>query len=380
MSSTAAAGEGAGSEAVRQLLQAAKASKCWPCGCLHESVASIERSGPPGEGPAGLEAAVEAAKAKLVEVRYDCLGCPTCFPAMAINALERQTGREFESATCATAPVEVRAGWPPLPGAYTVLRYRAPVAVCTLADDRLSAAVAADAPQGLSVVGTMQTENLGIERLVRNIVANPNLRFLVLCGEDSHQSVGHRTGQSLLALVHNGLDERSRIVGARGRRPVLRNVGPEEVEHFRKAVEVVDLVGVDDLAQVIAAVEECARRDPGPALAVETQSSVTASTGYLPARMVADPAGYFVVYVDTRRHRLSLEHFSNDGVFDAIVEGETAAQLYTPAVANGLVSRLDHAAYLGRELARAEAALASGQPYVQDSAPERRRRIPMRIE
>jgi hypothetical protein len=35
-----------------------------------------------------------------------------------------------------------------------------------------------------------------------------------------------------------------------------------------------------------------------------------------------------------------------------------------------LVTRLDHAAYLGRELARAEWALKAGDPYVQDAAPE----------
>jgi len=42
-----------------------------------------------------------------------------------------------------------------------------------------------------------------------------------------------------------------------------------------------------------------------------------------------------------------------------------------PAVDRQLLSRLDHAAYLGRELARAEHALSSGQAYVQDGAPEK---------
>jgi tetrahydromethanopterin S-methyltransferase subunit A len=40
------------------------------------------------------------------------------------------------------------------------------------------------------------------------------------------------------------------------------------------------------------------------------------------------------------------------------------------AIERNLISRLDHAAYLGRELARAEYALSSGEPYVQDAAPE----------
>ena len=49
--------------------------------------------------------------------------------------------------------------------------------------------------------------------------------------------------------------------------------------------------------------------------------------------------------------------------------GANAAELYSPAIEQRLVSRLDHAAYLGRELARAEGALRSGRPYVQDTAP-----------
>ena len=36
-----------------------------------------------------------------------------------------------------------------------------------------------------------------------------------------------------------------------------------------------------------------------------------------------------------------------------------------------LVSRLDRAAYLGRELARAEHAMLTGGPYRQDAAPAR---------
>lgn len=51
-------------------------------------------------------------------------------------------------------------------------------------------------------------------------------------------------------------------------------------------------------------------------------------------------------------------------------EGRRAAELYIPAIEKGLVSRLDHAAYLGKELARSEEALLNGGTYVQDAAPE----------
>jgi tetrahydromethanopterin S-methyltransferase subunit A len=88
--------------------------------------------------------------------------------------------------------------------------------------------------------------------------------------------------------------------------------------------------------------------------------------------MVGDPAGYFVVYVDRHRGILSLEHYDNDGVLDVVIEADQAASLYIPAIERGLISRLDHAAYLGRELARAEEALRTGAPYIQDAAPEER--------
>jgi len=358
-------------EAVGHLREATEAKKCWPCGCLHSGLAVIERAFPDGTRPAALDAAVRAARERLVEVRYDCLGCEICYPAVAINALSQVGGEhQIEVEACPTAPVETREGWPPLPGAYTVLRYRAPVALCTLTDEKLTATLAEQAEPGLAIVGTMQTENLGIERLIRNVVANPNIRFLVVCGADSRQTIGHLPGQSLVALAQSGIDERSRIVGAAGKRPVLRNLTREVIEHFRRTVEVVDLVGQDSLSAILGRIRDCAGRNPGPAEPFAREQLVAPIVGYVPDRMVSDPAGYFVVYVDRTRRLLSLEHYRNDGVLDAVIEGETAPELYIPAVDKGLVSRLDHAAYLGRELARAEQALRSGEPFVQDAAPE----------
>ena len=115
----------------------------------------------------------------------------------------------------------------------------------------------------LAIVGTLHTENLGIERLVSNVVANPHIRFVIVCGPDSRQAIGHLPGQSLVALAQSGIDERQRIIGAKGKRPVLRNLGIAAVEHFRGTREVIDLVGVSDLEAILAAVRSCARRDPG---------------------------------------------------------------------------------------------------------------------
>jgi tetrahydromethanopterin S-methyltransferase subunit A len=80
--------------------------------------------------------------------------------------------------------------------------------------------------------------------------------------------------------------------------------------------------------------------------------------------------GYFVLYVDHVWGMLSLEHYRKEGALDTIIEGREAAEIYIPAIDHHLVSRLDHTAYLGREMARAEYALRAGTPYIQDAAPE----------
>ena len=51
-----------------------------------------------------------------------------------------------------------------------------------------------------------------------------------------------------------------------------------------------------------------------------------------------------------------------------IIKGEDAATILSTLIGMGLVSQLDHAAYLGRELARAEMSLDSDIKYVQDKA------------
>lgn len=351
-------------EAADWLRRAAAARKCWCCGCLHGSLPAIDQAFKKDSPPADLHEAIQEARARLTAAQYDCLGCDVCYPAAAVNALA------LEGDICPSEAVEPREGWPPLPGSFTVVRYRAPVAVCTLTDDDLAETVVGRAGSEVAIVGTVQTENLGIERILCNVLADPNIRFLIVCGADSRGGVGHLPGESLVALGRNGVDAGGRIVGAHGKRPFLRNLDAPAVEHFRRTVEVVDLVGVSDVEQIVQAVRACTGRYPGPAEPFQADRGVQTVAGRLPPRMVADPAGYFVVYVERSEARLLLEHYTNEGVLDLIIEGRRAAELYTAAIDRGLISRLDHAAYLGRELARAEEALAKGRPYVQDAAPE----------
>jgi tetrahydromethanopterin S-methyltransferase subunit A len=349
-----------------QLAEGTSARKCHACGCFRQTVDAIGRVEP---AAAALADALESARRALVPTKYDCLGCDVCFPAIAANALaEEYPVAATDLAACPTETPDARTGWPPLPGDYRVLRYGAPVAVCTLNDAALTAALASAAVDGLAIVGTMRTENLGIERLIKNTLANPNIRRLVLCGDDTQGAIGHLPGQTLLSLAADGVDDTMRIRGARGKRPVLKNVTRAEVEAFVKQIEITPMIGQTEVASIAERVRACADSAPPPFEGAPSPSAIGVLHATQPSRLVPDPAGYVVVYPDARRGRLLVEHFTNAGVLDAVIEGSTPAALYAAVIERGLVTRLDHAAYLGRELARAERSLGTGEPYIQDRA------------
>lgn len=350
-----------------ELRAAMAATKCHRCGCFQDAVLAFAGSAPLAARLRGL---FDEARADFEPRRYDCLGCETCWPAVASNAAAEIDPSLAEASHCATAEPEPRAGWPLLPGDYRVLRFAAPVAVCTLNSDDLMARLAALRPPGLSIVGALRTENLGIEHIIRNLLPNPNVRFLVVCGEDTRQLVGHLPGQSLMSLMREGLDGDGRIRGALGKRPVIRNVGRAQVEAFRRRIEAIELIGETDLEAVARRIADAAARTPGAdpenapdATPIAVEPAVEAK------RLVTDPAGYLVICTDHLRRRLVLEHYANSGLLTRIFEGTTPAALYGTVIEAGLISRLDHAAYLGRELARAEVALRDGTEYVQDRAP-----------
>ncbi len=243
-----------------QLAEAVRARKCHGCGCLHKTVEALSQT---EIGRTGLASTLAEARAVFVPKEYDCLGCSVCYPAIAANAFAEVFPAEGERMDlCPTDPPGERRGWPPLPGDYHVLRYRAPIAVCTLNSAELASRLSKRAPEGLAIVGTLSTENLGIERVIRNTLANPSIRFLLLCGEDTLQVIGHLPGQTLLSLFREGIDEHGRIRGARGRRPVLKNVSRTQIDAFLRQVEIVDAIGEESDKPILDRVAACLRRDP----------------------------------------------------------------------------------------------------------------------
>jgi len=350
-----------------ELRAAMAAKKCWRCGCFQDTVDTLQNSDTISDSLGSLLA---DARGLFEPKRYDCLGCEVCWPAVAQNLAAELDPAVAEGGHCATVKPESREGWPPLPGDYQAIRFQAPVAVCTLNSDHLIKELGETKVDGLSIVGSLHTENLGIEHLIRNTLANPHVRFLIICGEDTRKAIGHLPGQSLLALMQHGVNEKMRIIDAQGKRPLLKNIQPEHVEAFRRQVQVIAQIGNTDVPALQNLITDAAGNDPGPfADAPSDVIPVPFEIAKEPGKLVLDPAGYFVVYPDRDQRRLVLEHYSNKGVLDRVFSSTSAAALYTTVIEAELISRLDHAAYLGRELARAEHALRSGDDYVQDRAP-----------
>ena len=350
-----------------QLAEAIAAPKCHKCGCLHKTVEALSGT---EAGKNELAPILAEARSVFVPKQYDCLGCQVCYPAMAANAFVEaypEVGVGFD--LCPTKEPEARPGWPPLPGDFYVVRYGAPVAVCTLNSEVLAVRLANCKPEGLAIIGTMHTENLGIERVIKNVLANAHVRFLMLCGEDTQQAVGHLPGQSLECLFRSGVDDRGRINGARGRRPVLKNVSREEVRAFLNQVELVSFIGEQDEEILVERIHLLGDRNPGAYAQAFVETPVKRIHATDPTHLILDKAGYFVVYPERRTKSLVVEHYTNQGVLDCMMEGNSAGALYTEAIERKLVTRLDHAAYLGRELARAEQSLLQGTPFLQDAAP-----------
>ncbi|WP_457550781.1 dihydropteroate synthase-like protein [Archaeoglobus sp.] len=76
-----------------------------------------------------------------------------------------------------------------------------------------------------------------------------------------------------------------------------------------------------------------------------------------PSEFIRDPMGDFRIWVGDR---IYCQHEK------ATIVGNNAKEILDTIVRLGLVSRLDHAGYLGRELKKAEMALKLGKSYVQD--------------
>jgi len=161
---------------------------------------------------------------------------------------------------------EPAVGYPPEEGCYLRGNDYSPVAVVVIlrwmreqTPPDIEKLVRVGVENGAALAGTLQTENIGLEKVICNIVSNPNIRYVVVCGPESP---GHLVGDAVLALAKNGIDNRKRIIGTDAPTPFLFNVQPEFVKRFRDQITAIDLVNEGSPDVLRQAVWSCYQEEP----------------------------------------------------------------------------------------------------------------------
>lgn len=358
-------------------------AKCRKCGCMKETLETLGKALKTVETRSnGLAGDIAIWQAEMEPIKYTCLGCQYCFPAVAINVFNQAFPDAAPKDALGCAFEVKEQVWPPVPGEYKVLCDGGDcgVAISTLGSPDLADRLAELKPEKVCVVGKTETENIGIDKIIKNTITNPAIRFLVLAGSDLK---GHLPGQTLLSLSSNGVDEKMRVIDSRGKRPILRNVTLEEVELFRKQVQVVDIVGCEDVKTIVDRIKElpitqetscgCTECDDSASIAEKIDAPIVHAKE--PAKIQMDKAGYFVIFPHAGNMNILVEHYSYEDKLLRTIEGKDARSLYWTIIENNWVTQLSHAAYLGKELAKAELSIKNarltdgeGFKYVQDGA------------
>ena len=98
----------------------------------------------------------------------------------------------------------------------------------------------------ISIVGRLLSENKGIDQIIKYTTNNKSLKYLLLCGEEVK---GHLSGQTLIALKNNGIDQNKRVINAVAPYPCLA-CSNDEIEYFRHHINIINKIGLKDIYKI----------------------------------------------------------------------------------------------------------------------------------
>ncbi|MBN1167460.1 MAG: tetrahydromethanopterin S-methyltransferase subunit A [Methanospirillaceae archaeon] len=145
-------------------------------------------------------------------------------------------------------------GWPIVQGDFHTGDPKSSVAVVTMGSHLDEAGICA---AGAAICGSCKTENLGLEKVIANVISNPNIRYVLTVGTEVK---GHLSGESLIALHANGVDG-GRIVGTKGAIPFIENLSAENITRFQDQVEIVNIMESEDISAISAKIAELNGKD-----------------------------------------------------------------------------------------------------------------------
>lgn len=150
---------------------------------------------------------------------------------------------------------EPATGWPVVKGEYETGDPKSCVAVATCGSHFGAWVIKA----GAGIQGPFKTENLGLEKIVANVISNPNIRFLIICGSEVK---GHISGDALVALYKFGIKD-GRIINAKGAIPFIENLDANAIKRFQEQVQIVEMIDVEDEAKITQTIKDYLAKDPG---------------------------------------------------------------------------------------------------------------------
>lgn len=258
--------------------------------------------------------------------------------------------------------------WPYYSGNYQVINPKGKIAICTLSSDNLMPKTSLS--ENIAIIGTVITSNLGIEKIILNIISNPNISHLILCGKDSPI---FKAGQAFESLFKYGVDKEKRIINAEGHFPVLKNLNEEKINCFKNQIELISLKE-EKRAEIIQQKINEINLNTSPF------QTTNLKAGKLPEKenftelkirgkrvpLEYDKNGFFVISVDMNKKLIIVKHYYKDNQPGFIIKGRSPETILLTILKKELISQMSHAGYLGAELSKAKTAIKMNLKYTQD--------------
>jgi tetrahydromethanopterin S-methyltransferase subunit A len=257
------------------------------------------------------------------------------------------------------------AQWPFVRGDYAIVDTAAPVLVATSTPSQLLKTLAANPPPGLCMAAALHSADDAAD-LLRAVTVNLSIRS-VICVESG---AAKQPLAAALLKLGRGDDAPKGGVGSI-MNTVAAQIDSADLAALCRRVEFVDMLSRSDPAKLVERIEQLRVAAGQPNAGIVTQTTESGVPRLVLPRDTryearADKAGNFRIRLE--EHSIAVDHMNGKERLLRVVEGKTARDVCLALIRNGWVSKLDHAAYLGRELARAEIALRKGQAFSQDEA------------
>jgi len=260
----------------------------------------------------------------------------------------------------------VQSKWPVVSGNYRTINPDGQIAVCTLTTEDLN--LNEKTFDRIAIIGTLMTPNLGIEKIIQNIITNSNIRYLVLCGKDSPV---FNAGQAIQCLFKYGVNTERRIKNAVGHFPVLKNLSDEKINTFLQQVELVDCIEENKIENIKQTFNNLKLKKPFTSINnVDIEEPLFTPLKAVGRRIPLDydEKGFFIITINQEKMEIIVKHYYKDNRPGYIIKGRTSESILLAILEKGLVSQLSHAGYLGTELAKARTALKLDLKYTQDQS------------